>query len=326
MSVTQRNKLVVMMVLTIFILLAFITSGFTVTNLNNRPALMSPLQDGPYRLTNAIKNGDFEQFSNQDLPGSQVALHWYPYDNGGAHIGWYNEQWAEAVHAGEHSQLMEIYRVETFQPDRVMAIYQTVDVVPNMNYQLTIHALMRSDAPEPDRNQGEYAMHWGIDYQGRGKYHFVTDWIEMPLIEQKRVGSNGPSDDNTHLIYQRITGTIATQGPKLTLFIRGMKIKPTGTELNFNIDDVSLIGPFLIPTPTFTPMPTSTRLPTNTPTPTHTPTPAGTPGMPITGATLPDAGVVLPRHLSVGALVFGGLVMILLGATAANGLLHHRKK
>jgi len=48
---------------------------------------------------------------------------------------------------------MEILRSEDNVPDRVIAIHQTTTVVPNANYVLTIHALMRSDALAELRNQ-----------------------------------------------------------------------------------------------------------------------------------------------------------------------------
>jgi hypothetical protein len=326
----KTSRFMATSVLTVFIFAAFIVSGFTVANLDDQPDRPLPPYGGPetYRLTNAIKNGDFEDtFSGNNVDGNAVAAHWQSYHNGGALYGWYDEQWTEAVHTGKHSQLMEIHRVESFRPDRVMAIYQTVDVVPNTHYMLTIHALMRSDAPHPLRNQGEYAMHWGIDYRGRGEYHFVQDWVLMPLTEQIRVGSSGPQDDNTHLFYQLITGTIFTgDTSRLTLWIRGVKIKPTGTELNFNIDDVSLIGPYIIPTATPTPIPTPTF--TRLPTATATPTPTGeAPGMPVTGAsTLPDAGAILPKNISVGALVLAGMLLVVLGTGAAHNLLQERKK
>jgi hypothetical protein len=320
------------------VLTALIVSAFTVTGVD-RPAL-SRLEPAAFRLTNVIKNGDFE-----DNPRNNVATGWQAYDNGGAHFGWYGEQWPEAVNSGQYSQLMEIFRVESFRPNRVMAIYQTVDVVPDMYYMLTIHALMRSDAPAPLRNKGDYAMAWGIDPQGRGKYHYVTNWVTMPMVEQLRLGSNGPSEDSTHLYYQLITATISTANiNKLTLFIRGEKIQPTGTELNFNVDDVSLIGPYTLPTPTPLPTPTATRrrypTVTRTPTPTTTPNPAELPETgqdnpllavpvnlpPADQNSLPSAGGILPPIVSPGVLALAGLVLTTLAAGAARALWRKRPK
>jgi hypothetical protein len=178
-------------------------------------------------------------------------------------------------------------------------------------------------------------MHWGIDPQGRGEYYFVDNWVQMPLDEQQRLGSNGPQDDNTHLYFQVVTHTIRTgSSNRLTLFIRGMKVEPTGTELNFNVDTVSLLGPYIPPTPTLTPSPTLTRYPTATPTTTPTGTPPPTEqALPVTGQDitpnntekeLPDAGGILPRDIPTGALLLGGLILVVLGAVAANGLLHKK--
>ncbi|MBN1994798.1 MAG: hypothetical protein JW953_19025 [Anaerolineae bacterium] len=325
----KTNKSIAAVVLASFVLAAFIISGFTAANFNNQTDPAPLPQGGPetYRLTNAIKNGDFEdRYTGNNVQGNAVAAYWYPYNNGGAHFGWYDEEWAEAVHSGKHAQLMEIAQVDTYLPERIIAIYQTVEVVPNMNYVLTIHALMRSDAPEADRNQDEYTMSWGLDYQGRGKYYFVQNWTAMAVDEQLRVGSGGPASDANHLYYQRFVYTIFTgNATKLTLFIRGMKLEPTGTELNFNLDDISMVGPYVPPTATPTPSltPTRRKLPTLTPTPTGTP-PSD---MPITGQSqLPDAGATLPQNISGGAVAFGTLVLLVLGFAAANHLLQHRQK
>ncbi len=372
----QTSKLLTTLVLTLFILSAFVISGFTVASFNAQtdqelppnqgpvvhqirhlsgdtapgvpnkeggvqPALPDSGSDEPatpepaqpsFKLTNVIKNGDFEK-----NPRSSVATYWEPYHNGGAVYGWYAERWVEAVHSGKHAQLMEIHQVDTYQPDRIIAIYQTVEVVPNANYNLTIHALMRSDAPPELRNQGEYAMQWGIDYQGRGKHYNVQTWYTMPLTEQLRIGSGGPPADAQHLFYQRVTRTIfTTDTNKITLFIRGVKIEPTGTELDFNVDDVSLIGPYFPPppvpveqiTPTATISVPTTVTPTATPVTEATATPASDeqPATPTSEeSSLPDAGAILPRNISAGALTLGGLVLIVLGVGAANGLLKNPK-
>jgi hypothetical protein len=336
---SKTSRVLITFALACLILSAFVISGFTIFDSSNRPvSRLESLQ----ALTNVIRNGDFEQ-----NPTSSIATFWQPYHNGQAHFSWYDEMWAEAVHSGQHSQLMEIFLVENYAPDRVMAIYQTVDVVPNLVYNLTIHALMRTDAPIELRNKGQYAMDWGIDYSGQGKYHLVQQWVPMTMTEQLRIGSNTvSSDEPKRLFFQLITGTIYTANSnKITLFIRGVKVEPTGTEVNFNVDDVSLIGPYpLPPTPTPTPLPTATfpPLPTLTPTPTSTstPVPAATPttispGLPTTGDSvvpaseqnnLPDAGAILPKTISFSALGLGGAILIVLGVSAVSNLLSKQKK
>ncbi len=242
-----------------------------------------------------IRNGGFEERDSDPMNGA--ALEWTAYGNGQAHIGWYDETWPEAVKSGEHAQLMEIFQVEGNILDRVVAVHQTVNVVPNSAYDLTIHAIMRSDAPEPLRNQDEYEMNWGIDPSGQGNYDNVETWNHMPLTEQLRVGSHGDIPDNQPLFYEVITGTVNTgSSSSLTLFIRGVKKFPNGTEVNFDIDDVSLVGP---KGPVVIIRPESDN-------------------------NLPNTGVNLPPNLSIGALVLGGLVIVLLGGAATANLLLHR--
>jgi len=271
--------------------------GFILADLSGAVVAAAPIQ-----LANVIQNGSFE-----DNPTSSVATHWQPYDNGAGHFSWYLEQWPEAVHSGKSSQLMEIFEVS--EPNRVMAIYQTVPVQPNANYQLTFQALMRSDAPAELRNQGDFAMAWGLDYSGRGKYYRVDTWHDMELNEQLRIGSNGPADDNTRLYFETITATVFTgDTDTLSLFIRGEKITHNGTEVNFNVDDVSLLGPYPVAPSAEE---TAADIPAESP-------PADT-------AAMPAAGAVLPGSVSGGTVALGGVVFLLLGIGAAVGLLRREK-
>jgi hypothetical protein len=265
-----------------------------------------------YRLTNVIRNGDFEI-----NPRGSVATEWEPFNNAGAIYGWYGDHWEQAVHSGRSSQLMEINLVEGYQPNRIIAIFQTVDVVPNAVYSLTIHALMRSTAPLEERNQGHFLMQWGIDYRGTGKHNNVTEWLTMPLNEQPRLGSfNPPSHDAAYLTFQQVFTAVHTMNSsRLTLFIRGVKVTPSANEVDYNVDDVSMIGPFFPP-----PEPQTGVRPAGA---ASRAIPAG--ASPQTTNDLPAAGAILPANISIGSLALGGLVLIVLGAGAANELLQRSK-
>lgn len=316
----QARKIVAALLLAGLLLLALALSGFSVAA-HGRNAGQVVLGPAFQQLNNVILNGDFELF-----PGTaDVATYWQTFSHGPGHFLYYEEMWAEAVHSGKRSQLMEIWLVEGEQPDWPMAIHQTVSVVPNAYYLLTIHALMRSEAPQADRNQGEYAMDWGVDYQGRGDYYNVQTWHPMSLTEQVRRGSAAldPADAR-HLFFERITATVFTTNTgRLTLFIRGVKLEPTGTEVNFNVDDVSLIGPYYPPPP-----PSPTAGPTVIVTPVAglaTPAaviPAVSPP-PAADDNLPDAGASPPARSSPGVLLAAGL---LLAALSAGSLLFPQRK
>lgn len=344
------NRLLLVLIIATSSLSIFAISGFTVVTPTSSILGVSAAQ----ALNNVIRNGDFEH-----NPTSSVGTYWQPYNNGQAHFGWYDEQWAEAVHSGKHSQLLEIFQVEGPVPDRVIGIYQTVNVEPNALYNLTFFAMMRTDAPIELRNQDQYGMDWGIDYTGQGKYHFVQQWQPITLTEQLRIGSNTVSvDEPPRLVFEQVTGTVLTGNSRqLTLFIRGVKREPTGTEVNFNIDDVTLLGPYpLPPTPTASPTgtptiprtatPTTTPTRTQTPIPVFTPTTAPTPTptlfmlpdiapLPVTGEQamppaepepLPAAGGILTQHLSPSVLVFSGLTLVILTTYAVYSLVAKQKK
>lgn len=254
---------------------------------------------------NLIRNGDFElPWEGQD----GVAPEWEGYDNNHAHIGWYEELWPEAVHRGNRAQLMEIFEVEPNILDRVIAIYQTVDVDPNAQYALELYAIMRTDADMELRNQSEFEMHWGIDPYGEGNYENVEEWNLMPLTEQNRIGSNAAYPDDLLLKYEHITDTITT-GPdtsQITLFIRGLKKFPTNVEVNFDVDDVSLVK--------VTPE-----------------TMVAKPEQPVAApsemdAKLPTSGTVLSTPASVGMVALGGFVLVVLGVAATVGLLYSYRR
>ncbi len=302
---TRTHKLAATLGLTLLILLAFGLTGFSIGHLSPPEAvsLAAPNlgEESPDQV-NVIQNGGFEE-TNEDSDPPGLALHWNGYTNGRAVFGFYDEIWKEAVLNGEHAQLMEINGVEANVLDRVIAIHQTVDVNPNSQYDLTLYAIMRSQAPEIDRNNHEFEMHWGIDYTGEGNYDNVTEWHWMELTEQYRLGSSGEYPEDVPLFYETITGTVQSgDNSRITLFIRGLKKFSTGTEVNFDVDDVSLVGP-----------PPGGAAPTATP----TLEPGATPEMPTSGA-------ISNSPTSAGAVLLGGLVLIVLGSSAAFNLLKRR--
>lgn len=330
-SSPKVRKLLTVLILTLLGLSAFVISGFTVASVDTQTNLDLPPNEGPVvgdinalpetgggddgqsaangaapEPVDVIKNGNFENPFEPD--GGGVAPDWEPFSNGQAQFGWYEESWPEAVYKGEQAQLMEIFLVEANVLDRVIAIHQTVNVASNATYSLTIHALMRSQVQAADRNNHEFEMHWGVDFSGEGNYDNVKEWTLMPLEEQFRLGSTGKFPEDVPLFYELITGTISTgESTRISLFIRGLKKFSTGAEVNFDVDDVSLVGPppgtIVVITPE---------------------APAASP--PQEEAKLPTSGAILPKNISIGALLLGGLVLVVLGTGAAANLLQHRKE
>ncbi len=293
----QKSKLVSTLIITLFILSAFVISGFTVAGFDqtSSPARIPHQGDG---LVDVIRNGGFEDRDTNSNNGA--ALEWEPYSNGQAWFGWYNETWLEAVRTGKHAQLMEIFQVEANVLERVIATHQTVNVPANSTCNLTLYAIMRSQTLAHDRNKNEFEMHWGIDYTGEGNYENVEKWNLMPLKEQFRLGSTGEYPEDIPLTYETITGTVQTgSSSSLTLFIRGLKKFPTGTEVNFDVDDVSLMCPQAA-----------------------APQPAAAP--PAGQELVPATGFITPRNVSGGSLAVGSLILVALGLGAVISLLKRK--
>lgn len=288
----QTSKVVATFILTFLLFSAFALTGFTIPtsdpSLNN---LLLPNQQQSC-AGDVIMNGGFE---TRDPADHSIALNWGRYNNGQAWFGWYDETWAEAVRTGQHAQLMEIFQVEANILDRVMAISQTTTVAPNTTYNLTLGAIMRSQAPAQDRNNNEFEMHWGVDFSGQGNYQNVQTWNLMDLTEQFRPGSTGEYPDDKPLFYETITGTVQTgNSERITLFIRGLKKFPTGTEVNFDVDDVSLC-----PVAAVAAAPAQQQL-------------------------VPATGAIVTRNISTGAAIIGGLILIALGTVAVRSLLSRK--
>lgn len=273
---------------------------------NNQGSGGGQEQGGSVEPGDVIRNGSFEQRDPNIAPLAEnnIALEWLPYDNGRAHVGWYDDQWREVVRSGDHAQLMEIKEVFG-QNDRTMGIYQTVNVVRNADYDLTMYVMMRSDAQPNFRNNNDFEMSWGVDFSGEGNYDNVEEWVVMDLTEQFRLGSVGPDDDDETLFYEMITGTVRTQdSDKLTLFIRGLKRWSNNTEILFDVDDVTLVGPRSAPTKPPAPVAAA---------------PASQPAS--SGSNLPASGGTPPITMPVGIVVLGGIVLVLLGVSAVVSLL-----
>ena len=170
-------------------------------------------------------NGSFEG----GFGGDGVAMGWNKFSNGSAGFGWHDDTWDLVVWEGEHSQLLSI--LDPSHNDRYVGIYQSVDVVPGRNYELTLHGLVRANtSPE----QYGHRLYWGVDYDGGTDWQAVEKWEELPWDQQPRVAKSFAFNDYSTVI--------TPTGRSLTLFIRGHSKWPRFSEANFNLDGMSLKG------------------------------------------------------------------------------------
>ncbi len=190
-----------------------------------------------------LVNGDFEHgFSAQDGCG-MVGNSWGCFQNGGkAAYGFYDDAWERVVAGGSHAQLIEINsKQDTVEQNRTAGIYQTISVVPGMTYDLSFQAMIRANDLDSGGDPWRYAMKVGFTHNGSTNWQDAI-WQEIdagPI--QDRVDPSG---------HYPINLKVKAEGHQLTVFIAGvMKWGDWNREVNFDIDEVSLIGAMPAPPP-----------------------------------------------------------------------------
>lgn len=207
----------------------------------------------PGAAANLLVNGSFE---DGFVEGQGVAVGWGRFQNGNVDAGWYDDTWEKVVCDGEHAQLLELRDAK--ENDRYVGIFQTVNVIPNAQYVLTLRGLVRSDSGSPENSDYGFRMQYGIDYTGGVDWQSSNiQWIELMWDEQPR---QDPTGENQYR-YETHTATIKATGNKLTLFIRGWKKWADAVEGNYDLDCLSLVGPQAPGTPPTPGQPTATPIP-----------------------------------------------------------------
>jgi len=230
-------------------------------------------------------NGSFE-----DGFVEGIAVGWQHFATGGVRASWHNDMWQPVLYDGAHAQLLALK--DATERDRYVGIFQTVPVVPNMEYVLTLHGLVRSDEGSVDASDYGYRLQYGIDYTGANDWRSPQiDWIELPWDEQPRTA---PPPGGYRI--GTYTTTIRAQEPTLTLFIRGWKKWVGMAEGNYNVDGISLVVAQAEAAPAQQlPAPEETQ-------------PAPMPQMPQTGDTVASRdGLTLASILIVALLVAGAI-------------------
>ncbi len=186
--------------------------------------------------TEYIYNGGFEHGFNPVYLG-HVGKSWGFFTNGGnAGYGFYDEQWDPVVTSGEHGQLIEINAkgIVDGDNDRYAGIYQHVrGLTPGQTYELRLRGMLRGVGGGDDPNRFE--ADWGYTHGYDADWTHVNNWQGMDLGElypRTEPGAMGA-----------YSVKFVAQSHEITLFIRGLsKWGINGTELDFNLDDISLTG------------------------------------------------------------------------------------
>jgi len=183
-----------------------------------------------------LRNGDFEE----GFQDNQLAKYWNGFDNGAAAFSFHIDDWPLVVIEGKFSQMMEIKNA--VEPDRFLGIYQTARVIPGKPYTFTMRGLVRTNTGNTQETKFGYRMQTGFDLKGGQDWQKVENWVELPWDEQLRLQDS--------FRFETYTTTLTANSEKLTVFIRAWKKWGDAGEGDYNVDDVSLVGPALVTPPT----------------------------------------------------------------------------
>lgn len=186
-------------------------------------------------VQNLLRNGGFEAGVQ---PGFGVGYEWGGFSNGNATVGWGVDTWEQVVVAGQNAQMIEIKNAKEI--DRYGGIYQTIQVVPEQQYRLTIKGLIRSSEGAIEASDYGYRLQYAIDYKGGTAWELVSNdaWQELPWDEQPLA----KAEDSQYRV-ETYNATITAESDQLTLFIRGWKKWINDGSGIFNLDEISLVGP-----------------------------------------------------------------------------------
>jgi hypothetical protein len=186
-------------------------------------------------IRNVLRNGGFEE----GFQANQLAKSWSGFDNGAAAFSFHIDDWPLVVIEGQFSQMVEIKNA--VEPDRFLGIYQTARVIPGKAYTFTMRGLVRTNTGNVQETQFGYRMQTGFDLKGGQDWQAVQDWVELPWDEQLRLQDS--------FRFETYTTTLTANSDKLTVFIRAWKKWGDAGEGDYNLDDVSLVGPALVAPP-----------------------------------------------------------------------------
>ena len=191
----------------------------------------SPISAGGYG--ERLCNGNFEE----GFAPNGVGLCWTGFDNGGsAYYHWQDDTAPAYAADGKHSQLIEVSTMpyNASELDRFAGVYQTLAVVPNTAYTLTMSGLLRVLATDPDKNTWAYIVQYAIDPNGGTDWGNVK-WNDVPWGKQYNTDEGGALSN--------FTTVVTPSTGRITLFIRALKKFPTRIRLLYvNLDGISFFG------------------------------------------------------------------------------------
>ncbi len=190
----------------------------------------------PGPVEEVLKNGGFE--AGFDERG--VGLNWTPFKSDFINVV-YSGEGGPGPYVRRGSKAQRITTSGASLGDRYTGISQQVDVIPNEPYTLELHGQIRTGFGDINQSSFGYRMQYAVAAGAIRNWQVIPaeDWVELPWDEQLLNSPNVEFLDHS----ARIIPTADT----ITLFIRTWNKWADPGEAHFTLDDVSLVGPTLVP-------------------------------------------------------------------------------
>jgi hypothetical protein len=185
----------------------------------------------PGAIENQLKNGDFEE----GFDANGVGLEWTDFRNDRVIVVFSPESPGPFVKSGDTAQ--RITMAEATEPDRYAGIYQQIDIVPGETYTLTLYGQIRTGFGDVDLSSYGYRVQYAIDQTGGTNWQDVAaeNWVELPWDEQLL-----HSPDVEFVEY---TTNMTSTSDQITLFVRVWNKWADPGEVQYTLDNLSLMGP-----------------------------------------------------------------------------------
>jgi hypothetical protein len=187
------------------------------------------------KIRNLLRNGNFEE----GFQPNELGKYWEGFHNGSAQFSYHIDDWTLVVPEGKKAQLIEIKNAQL--SDRYLGIYQTANVIPGQVYTFSMRGLVRTNTGDVEKTSYGYRLEVGFDLSGAQDWKGVEDWVELLWDEQLRVQDSFRFD-----VYST---TLTAESDQLTVFVRAWKKWADSGEGDYDVDDIQLVGPAPLTTP-----------------------------------------------------------------------------
>ncbi len=314
-----------------------------------------PPEEAAKITNNVVRNGDFEfgfyqvpqlGFEAPDVGNVPFSWNWYRNQAYGKYDIDNNETFGltcpdNTTLGTTGRNALGIYMQSTDQPDARLGVYQTVDVVPGVEYLFSISGTIQvqKGGTSPDVNNRIELL---FDHTGGTNWQATPHekWTIVPWREQElEFNLSGPNDPDLPTVENYFT-VVKARSNKLTIFLTGWRKWPNWRSSVTTFDCISLVplstvdvGALVPELTKFSTTDVDKALEGGTGPAPAQPAAVGAPGLPVTGIEMilpaiiiPDSGGVPESNKGNSILIAVASVVVLVGLVGAGFWSARRRK